>query len=89
MLNKKPRFEKEKDDGDSKFFRKKACRFCNDAALYLDYKDAKALKYYLTERDKILPRRQTGLCARHQRQMTNTVKKARILSLIPFSSVQR
>lgn len=66
--------------------RKKVCRFCTHQDQKIDYKDAKALKYFLTERDKILSRRITGLCAYHQRLLTNAIKKARILAILPFSS---
>lgn len=70
-------------------FRKKSCRFCADKTLPLDYKDGKTLRAFMTERDKILPRRITGLCAYHQRQVTGAVKRARILGLVPFSISQR
>ena len=69
--------------------RKKACRFCVDKELKIDYKDGKAMKHYLSERDKISPRRFTGLCAFHQRELTIAVKRARILGLIPFTASQR
>lgn len=70
-------------------FSKKSCRFCTDPDLPINYKDAKALKPFLTERERILPRRITGLCAYHQRLITQAIKKARILSFIPFSASQR
>lgn len=70
-------------------FSKKNCRFCVEPDLTISYKDVKALKYFMTERERILPRRITGLCAYHQRQLTQAIKKARILSLVPFSSSQR
>lgn len=70
-------------------FTKKTCRFCVNPDLPLNYKDAKALKPFISERERILPRRITGLCAFHQRQVTQTVKKARLLSFIPFSASQR
>lgn len=82
--------EKEKEkDTEWKVVRKKACRYCSEPQLKLDYKDAKALKSFMTEREKILPRRHTGLCAFHQRQLTNGIKRARILGIIPFASSQR
>jgi len=67
-------------------FRKKACRFCIEKELKIDYKDGKALRTFITERGKIVPSRMTGLCAFHQRQMNTAVKRARILALLPFTS---
>lgn len=84
--------DREKDrekESEWKVVRKKACRYCSEPQLKLDYKDAKALKAFMTERDKILPRRHTGLCAYHQRQLTLGIKRARILGIIPFSTSQR
>ena len=52
----------------------------------MDFKDSNLLKHFITERGKILPRRVTGTCAKHQRRLTNAVKKARIMALIPFTS---
>ena len=75
----KPRFSK-KPTG--KPARKKPCAFCMEKSVYIDYKDINRLKKYVTEKGKILPRRQTGLCARHQREVTNAVKRARNMSLI-------
>lgn len=69
--------------------RKKACRFCVDKELRIDYKDGKALRHYLSDREKISPRRFTGLCSFHQSALTIAVKRARILGLIPFSVSQR
>lgn len=66
-----------------KFFRKKVCRFCANKAK-IDYKDADALKRFTTERGKILPRRITGTCAKHQRQVALAIKRARAICLLPF-----
>ena len=66
------------------FFRKKVCRFCANKAK-IDYKDADALRRYMTERGKILPRRITGTCAKHQREVAKQVKLARFMGFIPFS----
>lgn len=68
--------------------RKRVCRFCADGNLKIDYKDVRALSYYVTERCKIVPRRVTSNCCFHQRQITEAVKKARILALIPFTATQ-
>ena len=62
--------------------RRKPCSFCIEKCTYIDYKDVNRLKKYLTEKGKIVPRRQTGLCAGHQREITTAVKRARIMSLI-------
>lgn len=67
-----------------RFFRKRNCRFCAEKIDYIDYKDVKTLRGYLTERGKILPRRISGNCARHQRKITVSVKRARNISLLPF-----
>ena len=65
------------------YFRKKVCRFCANKAK-IDYKDADALRRYMTERGKILPRRITGTCAKHQREIAKAIKRARSISLLPF-----
>jgi small subunit ribosomal protein S18 len=65
------------------FNKKKVCRFCTQK-LKIDYKDADTLRRFVTERGKILPRRITGTCARHQRAVAEAIKKARILALLPF-----
>ena len=63
------------------FFRKKVCRFCNQKTK-IDYKDADTLRRYTTERGKILPRRITGTCAKHQRRLALEIKRARALALL-------
>jgi len=65
--------------------RKRVCAFCVDGIPYIDYKDTSRLRRYVTERGKILPRRITGNCARHQRLLTKAIKKARIMALMPFT----
>ncbi len=69
--------------------RKKACRFCVDKELRIDYKDAKALKPYVSDGEKIAPSRISGLCAFHQRRLTEAVKRARILGIVSFSPLQK
>ena len=64
--------------------RRKVCKFCVDKVEHIDYKDASKLKYYLSERSKILPRRMTGTCAMHQRQLTDAIKRARHVALLPY-----
>ncbi|MCQ2592698.1 MAG: 30S ribosomal protein S18 [Treponema sp.] len=65
------------------YFRKKVCRFCANKSK-IDYKDADALRRYMTERGKILPRRITGTCAKHQREVAKAIKRARAISLLPY-----
>ena len=64
--------------------RKKVCSFCVDRIDTIDYKDVPRLRKYVSERAKIIPRRVTGTCARHQRQLTVAVKRARHIALLPF-----
>lgn len=66
------------------FSRRRVCRFCTDKEITIDYKDAKTLKNFVTERGKIIPRRIYGTCAKHQRQLTEAVKRARQLALLPY-----
>lgn len=66
--------------------KRKVCNFCVDKIQLVDYKDVGRLRRFLTERGKILPRRITGNCARHQRQLTRAIKRARIMALMPFST---
>jgi small subunit ribosomal protein S18 len=67
--------------------RRKVCRFCADKAMLIDYKDAKVLGNFLSERGKIIPARITGNCARHQRRLTVAIKQARTMALLPYTSV--
>lgn len=64
--------------------RKKVCAFCAEKAEYIDYKDVAKLKRYITEKGKIVPRRQTGTCAKHQRELTTAIKRARFMALLPY-----
>ena len=64
--------------------RRKVCAFCVDKVEQIDYKDAQKLKRYLSERSKILPRRTMGTCAMHQRQLTEAIKRARHVALLPY-----
>ncbi|MDQ5985558.1 MAG: hypothetical protein CSYNP_01270 [Syntrophus sp. SKADARSKE-3] len=72
--------------GQKKFFhRRKFCRFCTDSNLKkIDYKDFYTLKEFITERGKIMPRRITGNCSKHQRTLTLAIKRARTIALLPF-----
>ena len=67
------------------FGRRKVCRFCADKNLKVDYKDQGQLKYFLTERGKIIPRRISGNCALHQRQVATAIKRARMLAILPYT----
>ncbi len=66
--------------------RKKVCAFCVDKVEHIDYKDAGKLRRFITERGKILPRRISGNCAKHQRQVTLAIKRARNIALLPFTA---
>jgi small subunit ribosomal protein S18 len=67
--------------------RRKVCRFCADKTLKVDYKDVRTLGTFITEGGKIVPSRVTGNCAKHQRGLTVAIKRARILALLPFSTL--
>ena len=64
--------------------RRKVCQFCVDKCEHIDYKDAAKLRRFISERSKILPRRTTGTCAMHQRQLTEAIKRARQIALLPY-----
>lgn len=66
--------------------RRRSCRFCDNDETYIDYKDERRLSRFVSEQGKIIPKRITGNCARHQRQLVQAVKRARHLALIPFVS---
>jgi small subunit ribosomal protein S18 len=70
------------------FHRRKVCRFCVDSDLRIDYKDPKTLRYFVTERGKIVPRRISGNCAKHQRVLTLAIKRTRQIALLPYTTVQ-
>jgi len=63
--------------------------FCREKAEFIDYKDANGLRQYVTEAGRIRPRRQTGVCARHQRELSVAIKRARHLAMLPFVSTSR
>ena len=64
--------------------RRKVCQICVDKATFIDYKDTAKLRRFLSERSKILPRRTTGTCAMHQRELTEAIKRARQIALLPY-----
>jgi small subunit ribosomal protein S18 len=80
--------ETERDDGDGKrkpMGRRRSCKFCADTNIKIDYKDASLLKYFITDRGKLVPRRLSGNCAKHQRAIATSVNRARMIALMPFS----
>jgi small subunit ribosomal protein S18 len=77
----KPAYDRKKKP----FLRRKVCRFCTDKKLDIDYKDSKILRYFITERGKIIPRRISGNCAKHQREVTIALKRARNIAILPFT----
>lgn len=66
--------------------RRKVCSFCVDKVDFVDYKDVAKLRKFMSDRGKILPRRMTGACARHQRQLTDAIKRARHIALLPYTA---
>lgn len=73
--------------GGRRFRRGKVCAYCVDKVHYIDYKEVERLRRYVTDRGKILPRRITGNCARHQRMLTVALKRARHIALLPFRAI--
>ena len=78
--------EREKNDKLRRRPKRKACAFCVDKAEIIDYKDVAKLRRYITERAKILPRRISGCCAKHQRELTVSIKRARYMALLPYTA---
>ena len=74
----------DKDNRNKGRKRKKVCQFCADKNEHIDYKDTVKLRHFLSERGKILPRRTTGTCAAHQRELTDAIKRARQIALLPY-----
>jgi small subunit ribosomal protein S18 len=75
----------DQDGGKKKLGRRKACKFCADEKIRIDYKDASLLKYFITDRGKLVPRRLSGNCAKHQRAIATAVNRARMIALMPFA----
>lgn len=74
-----------KSSGRSSFGRRKMCRFCTDTTQLIDYKNPQTLKYFITDRGKMVPRRISGNCAKHQRALALAVRRARMIALVPFT----
>ena len=66
------------------YHRRKVCRFCADTSLVIDFRQPRVLKHFTTERGKIIPRRISGCCAKHQRSLTRAIKQARTIALLPY-----
>ena len=64
----------------------KVCRFCEDKALQVDYKDERMLRRFVTERGKVIPRRMSGTCARHQRSLVTAIKRDRNIAILPYAA---
>ena len=79
------------DRGDKKrsMGRRKQCKFCGDENMKIDYKDQALLKYFITDRGKLVPRRISGNCAKHQRAIALSVRRARMIALVPFTVTGR
>ncbi|MDH7568584.1 MAG: 30S ribosomal protein S18 [Armatimonadota bacterium] len=75
-----------KSTGKGKYHRvkRKVCSFCVDKVTHIDYKNVSKIRRYTSDRGKILPRRVTGTCAKHQRKVTRAIKRARMVALLPF-----
>lgn len=71
------------------YIKRKVCRFCADKNLEIDYKSPRILRHFITERGKIIPRRISGNCAKHQREITTAIKKARNIAILPFTTVMK
>ena len=65
--------------------KRKVCRFCGDTNLIITYRDFNTIRHFITERGKIIPRRISGTCAKHQRRLSQAIKRARVLSIVPFT----
>lgn len=79
-------FNQDSRRGRPTYHRRKICRFCADSELTIDYKDIRSLRYFTTERGKIIPRRISGNCAKHQRMLTVAIKRARNIAFLPFTT---
>ena len=85
----KPEFQDKGERGEKRGFgRRKGCRFCTEPGFLVDYKDRPTLQSFVTERFKIVPRRISGTCASHQREVTLAIKRARHVAVLPYSTAQ-
>jgi small subunit ribosomal protein S18 len=81
-----PRAERARRRSGGRFGRRRVCAFCADKTAVIDYKEPARLRRYVSDRGKIEPRRKTGTCAKHQRELTIALKRARHLALLPFTA---
>lgn len=81
--SKDKRYDRGSKRGGKAFFKRKICRFCK-GSVKINFKDSESLRRFTTERGKIIPRRITGTCAKHQRSLARAIKRARVLALLPF-----
>ena len=66
--------------------KKKVCKFCEEKIPFIDYKDVNLLRLFVPERGRVLPKRRSGVCSSHQRQLRNAIKRARVVALVPFAA---
>jgi small subunit ribosomal protein S18 len=66
------------------YHRRKICRFCADSSLVINYREVRTLRHFITERGKIIPKRISGTCSRHQRKLSHAIKRARTIALLPY-----
>ena len=78
--------DRDQEGGSFRRNRRRGCGFCADEGLTIDYKDPQALRYFITDRGKIVPRRISGTCAKHQRALTVAIKRARNIARLPFTA---
>jgi small subunit ribosomal protein S18 len=88
MERRMSRSRTERKEYAQKYVRRKVCHFCADHIMYIDFKDVPRLRRFVSERGKIESRRKTGTCARHQRALTTSIKRARHMALVPFTAEQ-
>ena len=81
----RPGREEREDREFRPYYRRKVCRFCTDKTPLIDYKDVQTLRGFVTDRGKIMPRRISGVCAKHQRELTTSIKRARNIAFLPFT----
>jgi small subunit ribosomal protein S18 len=84
--DREPKSSREGSESGFRRGRRRGCTFCADDAPPIDYKDPQALRYFITERGKVVPRRISGSCAKHQRELTLAIKRSRNIALLPFTA---
>ncbi len=85
-MDKKQVVEDDKSKKIKRVAKKKVCQFCIDKVTEIDYKDVNKIKKFITEKGKIIPRRSSGVCAAHQRELNTAIKRARMMALLPFKA---